>query len=583
VAAWEDGTLSDGYRIGPCWAGFQEVAVPVVVHDHVVAVAMTGQMLRAERGQLDELLDVDGLCAEYPTLREKRDGLNAQRAGLEAARKPFVEGRGAPEPWTRVFVNSSELERRARVFSGLMAEVAAVAQGRYEQRRLRNEQLFRTYLFGRLDAATATGTPTDAATGDLLAEMARFWAIRHVALFTGSDIDDVMYAQADSHGQNWTRKTEGRLEMCLARRPFLQQVFAQNHRSPTPGEPYARTRAEAELRRVAAALFDEHVTWVFCAVYVTESRRIAFVFSGRDDRQVSGLPNRRRGGLSEIARSMIADTCHMVAERLREIWHVDDIRDQATVVGHEIRNSLAIISQPLGTLQQRATQAESDPAQTQSGRSLAAAARRTSKAARMGLKAALLPLERLRYARGLPRDRTTVQLGAVDLVEVVTSQREFFEYRWRGPSGGDAAGSAGTGWQEDFSNTTHRLVKAEAELLDLAVRNLLDNAFKYSFPGRNVEISVRTDSEQGCDVLQIVNLGPVIDDDEIGRLGLRGYRGRHARLRKDVASEGSGLGLYLVSQIVRLLGGEFRIASDIPRGRTTAILSLPLWRPPDAQ
>jgi signal transduction histidine kinase len=102
-------------------------------------------------------------------------------------------------------------------------------------------------------------------------------------------------------------------------------------------------------------------------------------------------------------------------------------------------------------------------------------------------------------------------------------------------------------------------IKSDRQLLKSVVSNLLDNALKYSPPGSVIQLRVRQGMHEGlrgCE-LSIENevalrAGVAIFPDE-AQLFKKYYRADGARRHS-----GSGLGLYLVANFVRLLGGAAR-------------------------
>jgi two-component system, sensor histidine kinase LadS len=102
-------------------------------------------------------------------------------------------------------------------------------------------------------------------------------------------------------------------------------------------------------------------------------------------------------------------------------------------------------------------------------------------------------------------------------------------------------------------------IKSDRQLLRSVVSNLLDNALKYSPPGSMVQLRVRQGMHEGlrgCE-LSVENevslrAGVATFPDE-EQLFKKYYRADGARRHS-----GSGLGLYLVANFVRLLGGAVR-------------------------
>jgi signal transduction histidine kinase len=108
----------------------------------------------------------------------------------------------------------------------------------------------------------------------------------------------------------------------------------------------------------------------------------------------------------------------------------------------------------------------------------------------------------------------------------------------------------------------------DREMWEKIVLNLLSNALKFTFEGG---VSVRLREEAGRVVLQVADTGTGIPESELPRLFERFYRVRGARSR---THEGTGIGLSLVQELVRLHGGEVLVESQEGRG-TTFTVSIP--------
>jgi PAS domain S-box-containing protein len=120
-------------------------------------------------------------------------------------------------------------------------------------------------------------------------------------------------------------------------------------------------------------------------------------------------------------------------------------------------------------------------------------------------------------------------------------------------------------------------VYIDREMWEKIVLNLLSNAFKFTFQGE-IAVSVRT---VGAAVeLTVRDTGTGIPANEIPRLFERFHRVKGARGR---SWEGSGIGLALVQELVKLHGGSVRAESEVDRG-TAFFVSVPLGKdhlPPD--
>jgi len=110
-------------------------------------------------------------------------------------------------------------------------------------------------------------------------------------------------------------------------------------------------------------------------------------------------------------------------------------------------------------------------------------------------------------------------------------------------------------------------VDADRELLGLAVRQLVDNALKYSPANSVIEVSAGGRNAQTD--IAIHNSGSTIPERDQARIFERFYRGSQAR-----AIPGTGMGLAIVQQIARAHGGTLKVSSS-PEHGTTFTLSLP--------
>ncbi len=105
------------------------------------------------------------------------------------------------------------------------------------------------------------------------------------------------------------------------------------------------------------------------------------------------------------------------------------------------------------------------------------------------------------------------------------------------------------------------------------LENLLDNAVKYSDPP--VRVTIRAHAEKGRLLLDVVDNGIGIPRNQLKRIFDRFYRVPEENVR---ARRGTGLGLYVVSALVRSLGGKIEAHSEGIGTGTTFRVGLPLDR-----
>jgi signal transduction histidine kinase len=105
------------------------------------------------------------------------------------------------------------------------------------------------------------------------------------------------------------------------------------------------------------------------------------------------------------------------------------------------------------------------------------------------------------------------------------------------------------------------MVNGDPLLLDRVVENLLSNAVKHTPAGTTVTLQARR--EAGQVTVAVADDGPGIPPEEQRRLGDRFFRGRDSATRR---TRGTGLGLALVREILRLHGAKLEIDSTVGRG-----------------
>jgi two-component system sensor histidine kinase KdpD len=155
----------------------------------------------------------------------------------------------------------------------------------------------------------------------------------------------------------------------------------------------------------------------------------------------------------------------------------------------------------------------------------------------------LLTSRLLQIAR-LDRDEVKPYFEPTNMAELVTDLADQYAERWP---------------DRKFSLTkevTTAPVLADAELLRLAVRQLLDNACKYSQPGSAIKIGIELQHE--VVTVRVWNHGKPVASRDRAKIFERFYRGTDSR---DLAP-GSGLGLYVARKIAKAHGGTLEIESE---------------------
>lgn len=106
-------------------------------------------------------------------------------------------------------------------------------------------------------------------------------------------------------------------------------------------------------------------------------------------------------------------------------------------------------------------------------------------------------------------------------------------------------------------------IRADREALALALRNLLDNAMKYSPDSASVRLAVTANN--GTVVVSVEDHGPGVSAQERRAIFRKFTRGAAAR---SLNVKGTGIGLTMANQIVKAHGGRLELDSEPGRGST---------------
>jgi signal transduction histidine kinase len=119
---------------------------------------------------------------------------------------------------------------------------------------------------------------------------------------------------------------------------------------------------------------------------------------------------------------------------------------------------------------------------------------------------------------------------------------------------------------------TSLTITTDPTALETVLKNLLDNAVKYSPAPPHVQVSVRPDS-QGQVELIVTDRGIGIEKTHLKRVFRRFYRIPSDEV---YARSGTGLGLFVVAALVRNLGGSIEAYSEGVNQGTSMRMRLPL-------
>jgi len=102
------------------------------------------------------------------------------------------------------------------------------------------------------------------------------------------------------------------------------------------------------------------------------------------------------------------------------------------------------------------------------------------------------------------------------------------------------------------------IINSDYEKLQIILYNILSNAIKYSYSGKDIILNVFYKNSEL--IFEVVNIGIGIDSTEKDLIFSKGYRGA---LSSERQRTGAGMGLYLASNLTRSFDGNIKFESKI--------------------
>ena len=109
------------------------------------------------------------------------------------------------------------------------------------------------------------------------------------------------------------------------------------------------------------------------------------------------------------------------------------------------------------------------------------------------------------------------------------------------------------------------IVTFDEQKLGIAISNLIDNALKYNVPKGSVTVNLRLVLNQPYAEVSIKDTGVGIPPEDIKKLFTKFFRAENVM---QFETEGSGLGLFVVKNIIERHGGKIWVESELNRGTT---------------
>ena len=311
----------DGPTGDQCWAGLTEIALPIIVHDHLVAVLMTGQLV-VDHSPLIAVADI----------MEKSPRLATQEARLVGIRNALMGTR--PETSEEMLAARFRIDKEAYRHLTEQAETNARRLSRagtvaYRNLRYRSESIFKEEILGRL-AKEEKPTDLGAALIPILERFKEFWAFDAIYLVVSCRKVGDFSVIAFSSEFDAKSFTPGSKPLGQVRSEYLQEhplPFLFDRDNPEhPWNPHADEIVQV-FQDVAKdpELCIPPERFVFGVLVPYADHLFAVVLTQRDKGSISPLPPRIADNISEVCQEAILDTSTAVIERMGHLGWFDSL------------------------------------------------------------------------------------------------------------------------------------------------------------------------------------------------------------------------------------------------------------------
>lgn len=245
-------------------------------------------------------------------------------------------------------------------------------------------------------------------------------------------------------------------------------------------------------------------------------------------------------------------------------------RDMMDVMGHELRTPISIVRNALAMLDRESKLASATGSTSVSPVIL-------KKYVEMGLESArreIRLIETLLSATKVDASRLQLYLARVDFRDVVNDGLE-----------GQRFHIAKKPLEIVYSQPSEDIaVYCDRTRVQEVMDNFLSNAVKYTMRG---SITIKTWSDENYGWISVSDTGIGVHEEDLKKLGKKFFRARQYLGNDDdtkvVRPGGTGLGLYVTFELIRIMGGKLFINSTIGQG-TTFTFSMPKYSgQPDKQ
>lgn len=304
---WHAGELVvDGVMQKDCM-GFTEVGFPILVHDNLVGVTITGQMFLSKK----EICSIEKLVEKWSLLKGSEDELETARHALF-----WNEENMASKQDRRFLITETELRRRVGLLRPNIQRVTEILNSKYFEMHNRTESAFRQEILNIVRASKSKPTFFTTDVTVLLARMREFWGFETALLARHSSVTgNISVIGFCNEHKNLSFKFPGR-KIGSTKTKYLQSNPCCYLYRFEPREwlnPFVE-KIVSVINSPQSGLDFQTSTTQYCFFVVIPLFReiFSFIFAGCDEKAVSRTRESSPKGLSPLCQEAIFRTCSEV-------------------------------------------------------------------------------------------------------------------------------------------------------------------------------------------------------------------------------------------------------------------------------
>jgi len=350
---WKDGDLMEMENCvyHECWAGFRDIAFPIIVHEHLVGVLGTGQVFFDP----EQIFEVDDIVKEGDILHAYKSALKNARGKLIYDEQEFKK-----DERSTFYITENQLNQITSLLHSNVERITMMANARYRDIRERSESAFRQEMLTFIEKNKMEKNFFNQHVNDVLERMRVFWAFQGVYLVEYVRKTNNIYVIAfntscDGKCFGIREKLVGRTHVRYNQmHPYLhlhkigEKLPRDNPFLEDLWPIFENASRDSELNIPAGDYY-------LAALIPFQDEVYGLVFTVRDKEAVSSLKHRVEGSVSKVCQESVLATCTDVIHEFGDVREFVEAQQRAwkefwALATHRIGNEISGVGTLLDVL-----------------------------------------------------------------------------------------------------------------------------------------------------------------------------------------------------------------------------------------